>query len=116
MSEIKTKSIENINKYLEAYSEEQLELLHNIIKVFSNTIISKDHIAKLSFTEEQTKKQDSALPHDYVQMVKEVYPGFNSFNYVFDYNEDSYGRLINISEKLVNTMATVLNHSHFVTL
>lgn len=116
MSETKTKSIENINKYLEAYSEEQLELLHNIIKVFSNTIISKDDIAKLSFTEEETKNQDSALPHHYVEIVKEVYPGFNSFNYVFDYNENSHGKLVNISEKLVNKMATVLNHSHFTTL
>lgn len=110
----KQKSLENINRYLKLYSQEQLDLIEKLIEVYASGCIGKGQIMDLAYTREQNNKCDSALPHDYVMRIKELLPSFNTFNYVYNYNEpNTYGAMDNIFEALHIKMHTVLNNANF---
>lgn len=97
----KQKTLENINRYLKLYSQEQLDLIEKIIVTYSNGMVGKGEIMKMVFTPEQKNKMDSALPHDYVMRVKKLLPCFDTFAYVYDYNEPTpYGAMKHIFEAL----------------
>lgn len=102
-----------INQYLEVYSQEQLQLLYDVIKTTSNTVVNKNDICKLVYNENEFQRIDSALPHEYIKIIKEVMPNFESFHYVYDYNKEPFGTLSNVSEMLSLKLLSVLNHGHF---
>ena len=110
----KEESLKNINRYLKLYSQEQLDLIETIIETYSSGCISKGKIMEIVYTREERNKCDSALPQDYVTRVQELLPCFNTFNYVYNYNEPhTYGAMDNIFEALHIKMQTVLNNSNF---
>ena len=110
----KEKSIKSINQYLELYSQEQLDLIEKIIKIYSQGCIGKGTIMDLIYTREQRNKIDSALPQDYVNRIQELLPSFKTFSHVYNYNEpNSYGTINNIFEDLHIKLQTVLNNANF---
>jgi len=110
----KQESLKNINRYLKLYNQEQLDLIEKVIEVYASGCINKGAIMDLAFEPEERRKIDSALPHDYVMAVKEILPCFDSFSYVFDYNEPNrHGAMRNVLEALHIKMQTVLNNANF---
>lgn len=110
----KEKSLQSINSYLKLYSQEQLDLIEKVIEVYSRNCIGKGMIMNLAFTREERGKMDTALPHDYVQRIKELMPSFDTFSYVYDYNEPTtYGAMKNVFEALHIKLQTVLNSDNF---
>lgn len=110
----KEKSLKNINHYLDLYSQEQLDLIESIITTYAHGMIDKGKIMDIVYTSEERNKIDSALPHDYVMAVRELLPSFDTFNYVYNYNEPNrHGAIDNIFEALHTKLHTVLNDANF---
>ena len=110
----KEKSIKSINQYLELYSQEQLDLIEKLIKIYSQGCIGKGTIMDLVYTREQRNKIDSALPRNYVNKIQELLPSFNTFSHVYNYNNpNSFGAMDNIFEALHIKLQTVLNNANF---
>jgi len=111
----KKSSINSILEYLSYYSDEQLDFLNKLLEIYSSGMVNKSQIMSLIMTEEESRKCDTALPHDYVMRIKELLPCFDTFNYVYDYNEpNTFGTMKNLFEGLHLKMHTVLNNSNFV--
>lgn len=109
----KQKSLENINRYLKLYSQNQLDLIEKLIETYAAGNAGKGKIMELLYTPEQQKKMDSALPHDYVIRVKELLPCFDPFAYVYDYNEpNNWGVMRPIFEDFDNKLRE-LDSKHF---
>ena len=109
----KQKSLENINSYLKLYSQNQLNFIKKLIETYAAGNASKGKIMELVYTEEQRRKMDTALPHDYVMRVKELLPCFDPFVYVYDYNEpNNWGAMRPIFEDLDNKLRE-LDSKHF---
>lgn len=102
-----------INLFLDCYNEEALNFLELLLETYSAGSIGKGDIMKLVFSEEERRKIDSALPAEDVKIIKENFSSFNTFNYVYDYNNNSFGEMINITEKLHLELQTKLNSSNF---
>jgi hypothetical protein len=103
-----------INRYLEVYSLEQLNFLHELIKTFSTDHLSKGDMMKFIRTPEHDGKCDSALPIDYVRAIHELLPSFNPVFYCYDYSgKNSYGEMLNLAEAITTKMANVLTHKNF---
>lgn len=102
-----------INMFLDCYNEEALNFLELLLETYSSPIINKSNIMELVYLEEERRKMDSALPHEYFKQIQEVLPSFKTFGYVFDYNTNSFGEIRNILEDLHINLQTKLNSSNF---
>jgi len=102
-----------INRYLDVYSLEQLELLHNVIKTFSGSYVNKRTLMELVLNEDQVRKCDSALPQPLVYAIQDLIPSFDTFNYCYNYNDKSWGEMYSIPEAIVTKMMQVLNNDNF---
>ena len=102
-----------INGFLDCYNDEALNFLELLLETYSSTFIGKGNIMELVLSDKERNKVDSALPHDYVKQVKKILPCFNTFNYVMDYNNSSFGEILNITEALHLKLQTKLNSSNF---
>jgi hypothetical protein len=102
-----------INMFLDCYNQDALDFLELLLETYSAGSIGKGNIMNLVLSEEEKNKVDSALPHDYVKHIKEVFHGFNTFNYIMDYNKNSLGEVLNITEALHLKLQTKLNSSNF---
>ena len=45
---------------------------------------------------------DTAIPLDYSNRIKDIYPNFLKGNNVYDYRNDSYGNMLNINDEIVS--------------
>jgi hypothetical protein len=111
-------SIENtrkrIDQFLEVYSQEQLDYLELLMETAAMPYSSKANFMALCLTEEERRKVDTAVPHDYVKAIQEILPSFETQNYVFNYNDPTpYGAMLNIHEALSKKMMNVLGQENF---
>ncbi len=53
-------------------------------------------------------KVDTAFPVDYLRRVEEIYPDAKNGNYIFDYNRNVFGELININNIIAKRFLTFL--------
>lgn len=104
MSETKAR----INQFLDHYTDEQNEFLLSLIEMYSSNTINKGKIMEMVYTPEQKGKVDSALPQTAVNEIQQWMPSFNTFSYVTDYTEKSFGEIVNIQEKLFLLIQTKL--------
>jgi hypothetical protein len=87
---------------MEYYSEEQKAFIYELLNTFTSGNIGKGTLIKFAYPEGLNGKIDSALPFQAVDVIKDVLPSFNGFNYVMDYNEPhNYGRIESLSDKIV---------------
>jgi hypothetical protein len=113
MNTTKTEVRSEIERYLDVYSNEQLELIHNVIKTFAGSNLNKKSLMQLVLTEDEIRKCDTALPQPLVNAVQELLPSFDTFDYCYNYNEKSFGEMYSIPEAIVNKLAKVLNNNNF---
>jgi len=93
---------------IDYFDENQVELIYKLLNVLSQEIVSKGDLMKLAFENEELRKIDSAIPMDYVETIREIHPNFNTQHHAFSYI-DSYGELVNVSEKLVEKLTVIFN-------
>ena len=99
----------NLEQTIEYLSDEQKKFILELINTFSNGgYVTKGDICKLVFDEKTNGKIDTAIPMDYVNRLKELNKNFATQHHVFSYI-DSYGELINVSEKLVEKLTEIFN-------
>lgn len=53
-------------------------------------------------------KIDTAYPIDYFRKIEEMYPDANNGSYIFDYNKNLFGELININNIVAKRFLTFL--------
>lgn len=111
--ENKQNTKKRINMFLDCYNQEALDFLELLLETYSAGSIGKGDVMKLVFSEGERRKVDSALPIEDVKIIKESFSSFNTFNYVYDYNNNSFGEMVNITEKLHLQLQTKLNSSNF---
>lgn len=78
-------------------SEEKAELLLKLCGDFLN----KGELMKMSYTEAELRKVDSAYPQDYANSIRELMPSWNGMFHVYDYNEHTFGSMENVAEKFL---------------
>ncbi len=84
---------------LEYLNEEQSGLLLEIINTFSNRILSKRDLMKISDSDQSGV--DSALPMNYTNAIQDIHPNFKTMFHVYDYTTNTYGELKNVAEAFV---------------
>ena len=97
---------ELINDYM---TDEQTDFVYKLINVFCSNHLSKGDL--LTFTGMNKGTIDSAMPHDYITRVKEIYPNFNTNFHCFDYRTKSFGELTNVAEEAIRFINENLNES-----
>lgn len=55
-----------------------------------------------------TNKIDTASPVDYLRNIEKIYPDAINGNYIFDYNKNHFGELININNIIAGRFLTFL--------
>lgn len=101
---------ERLLKHIESMTDEQIELIGNLLNYASYP----DYSTKLKLcgiSDEQRNKIDSAIPCDYAKSIREIYPDFNNGNNVYDYNSQSFGSMLNLNNKFVSNLVEKLKLS-----
>ena len=96
---MKTKK-ELLQSYLDHYPELN-DLFIDIIKVKTGNYNLTDLI-KLSGI--NPGNVDSAIPVDYQRSIEEIYPDFNTGLNVFDYNDSTFGKMLNLNNLITKTI------------
>ena len=98
---------EHLLQHIELMTPEQINFIGNIIK-FANTPDYKMHINLAGITEAEYRKIDSAYPSEYAKQIREIYPDFVRGQYVYDYNRETFGEMVNLNNLVVQNLKTVL--------
>tara|TARA_R110001592_G_scaffold128365_2_gene340433 strand:- start:1088 stop:1417 length:330 start_codon:yes stop_codon:yes gene_type:complete len=89
---------ERITKYLHVLNDKQIELVYDILVM--PTYLDKNDLMSLA-NFDNNGKVDTAYPINYYRQIKDVYPSIDDANLIFDYNENTYGKMVNINDKIV---------------
>lgn len=90
---------ERITKYLHVINDKQIELVYDILVMPTYHLDKNDLMSLANF--DNNGKVDTAYPIGYWRQIKDVYPSISDANLIFDYNEDTYGKMVNINDKIV---------------
>lgn len=99
---------EQLIQHIQEMTEEQIQFLGDLLN-FANYPDYRLHIKVSGLTEEQTRKIDSAIPCEYAKAIREIYPDFDKGRNVYDYNENHFGNMLNLNNRVVENIKTKLN-------
>lgn len=88
--------IANINNM----EEEQI----NLLCLIAEGHITKRQMMETVFTQDELKKVDSAYPQGYQNDLIPIIGGENCPNFVYDYNENNWGKLVNIDRRFLGVI------------
>lgn len=89
---------------LEYASEKQVKFILDILGM--NRYSNKKDLMNLA---EITGTIDTAIPLDYSNRIKDIYPNFLKGNNVYDYRNNSYGSMLNINDEIVSRILNLKN-------
>jgi hypothetical protein len=98
---------EHLNQHIEEMTEEQIQFLGDLLN-FANYPDYQMTVKLSGFTEEESRKIDSATPHDYNKAIAEIYPDFINGRNVYNYNEKNYGEMLNLNNLIIANIKTKL--------
>ena len=98
---------DHLLQHIELMTPEQINFIGNIIK-FANTPDYNTYINLAGITEAESRKIDSAYPAEYAKQIREIYPDFVRGQYVYDYNRETFGEMVNLNNLVVQNLKTVL--------
>ena len=81
--------------YVARMEDEQVDFLHGLFQVGS--FFSKDDLLKLFAPGMDVNKIDSSFPIDYLRKIENIYPDAKNGNYIYDYDGNYFGELVNIN-------------------
>lgn len=107
---------ERLHSYIEYLEESQLDVLQFIIDI-GNKPFNKHKMVKFIQSarlecSEQTKigqierldNYDTSYPINYLREIEAIYPEAVNGNYIYDYSNLSFGRLVNLNNLLVRAI------------
>ena len=92
---------------INAIDENSINFLHGFLSM-KNKGCDKRELLKFFAPDTDGDKVDTAFPVDYLRRIEEIYPDAKSGNYIFDYNTNHFGELININNIVANSFLTFL--------
>ena len=84
-----------------------IDFLHGIFNLADKGCNKRELLNFLS-PDTDGRKVDTAFPIDYLRRIEEIYPDANNGSYVFDYNGNCFGELININNIIAKRFLTFL--------
>ena len=97
---------ELIKDYVNEF-DEFTEFIYDLMQINKLDIGVKNAMLKFAgYTLDQCRKVDSAIPLEYSRRIQEIYPEFNGMAHGYDYNNQSFGEMINIVEKFGQAVLT----------
>lgn len=90
--------------------DEEIEVIHFLLNTGLND--KREMLKFAGYSDKEQKQIDTATPIDYTRKIKEIYPNFKPMNCVFDYNEKSFGELINVVDLVGQKIIKVFNNWH----
>jgi hypothetical protein len=98
---------EQLIQHIEMMSDKQIQFLGDLLN-FANYPDFQLLIKISGVTEVQKRKIDSAYPCDYGKAIREIYPDFDKGRNVYDYNENHFGSMLNLNNRVVENIKEVL--------
>jgi hypothetical protein len=99
---------EQLIQHIEMMTDEQVQFLGDLLN-FANYPDFQLLIKISGLSEEQKRKIDSAIPCEYAKTIREIYPDFDKGRNVYDYNENHFGSMLNLNNRVVENIKTKLN-------
>lgn len=91
---------------IDLINEDQINFVLKLFNGLNN--LNKDELLKMSgYTKDQCNKVDSAYPQAYADSIRHIYPNFTNGCYCFDYNNSTFGELVNINDLLIKNMREI---------
>jgi len=84
-----------------------IDFLHGFLSL-SEKGCNKKELLKFFSPDMDTNKVDTAFPVDYLRNIEKIYPDAINGNYIFDYNKNHFGELININNIIAGRFLTFL--------
>jgi len=109
------KQVKNIDKMtnkqqlidlLDYLNEDQIGAIYSLVDTLGNNP-NKGDLMKLAYGP-RCFNIDAAIPFQYVNKMKELYPQFDTFNFVTNCNSSI--ELENINDKIINNLSEALNN------
>lgn len=85
--------------HLDYATDKQLDFVNELLSMaqFPN----KEALLKLGGFD-VSKTYDSATPIEYYRKIQELYPNFTKGNMIYDYSENSFGKMLNVNDLIVH--------------
>ena len=103
----------DLTSLINAIDEKSIDFLHGFLSL-ANKGCNKRELLKFFAPDMDTNKVDTAFPVDYMRRIEEIYPDANNGDYIFDYNRNGFGELININNIVANSFLTFLWNLRYV--
>lgn len=98
---------ENGKEIVMIADEKQAEFVYDLLTFLSNDS-NKGDAMKLAYAGD-TSNVDSALDINTIRDIQDMYEGFATINHVMDYKNNSFGKIVNLPEKILQRGAEILN-------
>jgi len=98
---------------INAIDDNSIDFLHGFLSLPGRGSDKRD-LLKFFSPDMDTNKVDTAFPVDYMRRIEEIYPDANNGEYIFDYNRNGFGELININNIVANSFLTFLWNLRYV--
>jgi len=84
-----------------------IDFLHGFLSL-SEKGCNKRELLNFFSPDTDVRKVDTAFPVDYLRRIEDIYPDANNGNYIFDYNGNTIGELVNINNIVAKRFLTFL--------
>lgn len=98
---------------INAIDDNSIDFLHGFLSM-ANRGCDKRELLKFFSPDTDNNKVDTAFPTDYMRKIEEIYPDVKNGNYIFDYNRNHFGELININNIIAERFLTFLWNLRYV--
>ena len=98
---------------INAIDEKSINFLHGFLSLPGRGS-DKRELLKFFAPDMDGNKVDTAFPVGYMRRIEEIYPDANNGDYIFDYNKNHFGELININNIVANSFLTFLWNLRYV--
>ena len=102
-----------ITELINSIDEKSIDFLHGIFNL-ANKGCDKRELLKFFAPDTNGNKIDTAFSVDYLRRIEDIYPDANNGNYIFDYNKNHFGELININNIVAKRFLTFLWELRYV--
>ena len=97
----------DLTELINAIDDNSIDFLHGIFSM-ANKGCNKRELLKFFAPDTDGNKVDTAFPVDYLRRIEEIYPDANNGDYIFDYNKNHFGELINMNNIIAKRFLTFL--------
>ncbi len=94
-----------LTELINAIDEKSIDFLHGVFNLAKKGC-DKRELLKFFSPDMDGNKVDTAFPVDYLRRIEEIYPDANNGDYIFDYNKNHFGELINMNNIVANSFLT----------